>query len=94
MAKRSGKGMIDPYCRHKVGAVRGQSAHRTSIDFKTQLNTSNPVVNAQLSKEQRRLYAKEVDLMNSIGPMSTPERHYPKSFTIKRKEDKDDQENE
>lgn len=86
--------MIDPYCRHKVGAVRGQSAHRTSIDFKTQLNTSNPVVNAQLSKEQRRLYAKEVDLMNSIGPMSTPERHYPKSFTIKRKEDKDDQENE
>lgn len=94
MAKRSGKGMVDPYCRHKVGAARGQSAHRTSIDFKTQLSTSNPVVNAQLSKEQRRLYNKEVDLMNSIGPMSTPERHYPKSFTIKRKEDKDDQENE
>lgn len=86
--------MVDPYCRHKVEASRGQSAQRTSIDFRSQSGMSNPVVNAQLSKEMRRLYAKEVDIINAIGPMSIPERTYPKTFKVKRKEDQDDQENQ
>lgn len=48
-------------------------------------------VNKKITQNYKAARKKEIDLYNSLGPHSTPERHYPKSFTITKKEDKNDE---
>lgn len=46
-------------------------------------------INKVLSRTRKECAEKELELRNTAGPASTPERHYPKSFTIQPKKEEE-----
>lgn len=86
MLKRKNKGsggIEDAYSKNT-----GQFNASASTSFYVSSSNGKEVskeVNKKITENYKAARKKEVELYNSIGPNSTPERHYPKSFTITKK---------
>lgn len=58
-----------------------QSGHALSKD------KDNVIVNKARARAAKEFREKEMELLNTSGPLSTPERHYPKSIFLKDEEE-------
>lgn len=61
----------------------GASKRYYSTPGDRQITNASSLINKKLYQERLKSRAKELTLLNAIGPSSTPEPHYEKSFKIK-----------
>lgn len=87
MGRRSEKGMIDPFLHRKVPRRRGiQPGIATPRGNRHNGETEKDArqVNQELSAIHKDAMEKEFAIAAAVGPHSTPEQNYPKSFRIKK----------
>lgn len=90
MLKRKNKGaggISDDYSKNN-GAFHAKSHRSSYVSEVVKDGKLDRELNKKITENIRTAKKKEIELYNQVGPSSTPERHYPKSFTITKKEDK------